>query len=257
VNTPRFVDRHLEMPSARVLAALGCKPGRKVNVRVQRQIDAAVDGIRERMACRFAYCTYPMRVEGRHLHVDGRASFHSARLAHALRSCHRLHVYIVTLGADVDAFVDEWMQRRPDFGVVVDAAASAAAESMVDRVEQELAESLPSNLALSLPFSPGYCDWPVTEQQKIFSLLPEGAAGVRLSAHSMMAPRKSISGVFGAGPVAAVTEAGCPCSDCARADCGHRRRPYSGRNNEGFAKQRSVRTYRNRSKGFSVPAPRH
>lgn len=247
VNTPRFVDHGIELSRQRLLATLGCKPGRKLSRRMEHQVDKAVQEVSERVACRSAYCAYPMRVLPGRVCVDGRVMLRSTRLAQAMGPCERVFVYVVTLGAEVDAYIKEWMERRPDFGVIADAAASAAAESMVDQVEQDIAERLSPAQALSLPFSPGYCDWPVQEQTKIFSLLPEDTAGVRLSSDSMMSPRKSITGVLGAGPVADVTEAGCPCSSCARVDCRHRRRPYTGREHEGNPRERFVRPYRGRA----------
>jgi hypothetical protein len=224
-----FVTDDLEVPRAQVLTMLGCSHERSPSDRLCRQIDDAVRGIGECLACRSAYQSYPIRVEAGRVQVGNDVVLTSTRLAQALRPCHRLFVYVVTLGPEVDEFVGYWMQRRPALGVVVDAAASALADSMVGQIEQELSESLPPSQALGLPFSPGYCDWSIREQTKLFRLLPDGAAGVALSAESMMSPRKSVSGVLGVGPVVAVTKAKSPCFSCARIDCDHRRRPYEGR----------------------------
>lgn len=49
-------------------------------------------------------------------------------------------------------------------------------------------------------FSPGYCGWHVSEQQKLFSLFPvSDPCGVRLTDSSLMVPIKSVSGVIGVG----------------------------------------------------------
>ncbi len=254
VRVSEFTDCDLELPSAQILATLGCPPGQRVHGRLRRQIETAVGEIRERMACRFAYRSHPICVESGRVHVGDKETLRSARLAQAMRPCRRVYAYVVTLGSEVDEYIDACMQRRPDYGVVVDAAASAAAESMVARVEQEIAESLPPTQALGLPFSAGYCDWSVREQEKVFALLPPGAAGVVLSDDFMMSPRKSISGLFGAGLVDDVTEAACPCSSCPRRDCNHRRRPYTGRSNERLDDQRLVRPHRGRPTDLSLRA---
>ncbi|MCB0263161.1 MAG: hypothetical protein KDH95_05185 [Calditrichaeota bacterium] len=48
-------------------------------------------------------------------------------------------------------------------------------------------------------FSPGYGDWPVSDQRIIFSLLsPEEHIGVRLTEGDIMIPEKSTSGIMGA-----------------------------------------------------------
>lgn len=257
MKTPESVVDHLEVPEAQLLATLGCPVDRKPRGRLRRQIEKAVEGIRERVAYRSAFRHYAIEVEAGRVCVDGRITLRSVRLAQALRPCEGVYAYVVTLGREVDRFIEHWMEKRPDFGVVVDAVASVATDSMVARAEQEISEQLSPARALGLPFSPGYCDWPVDEQQKIFGLLPAGAAGVQLSRDAMMSPRKSISGVFGVGPVAAVTEAACPCCSCPRLDCTHRRRPYSGSKHEGNSSQRAVRPYRGRAAEFSVRTSLH
>lgn len=255
VKMSESLDCDLDVPSAQALRTLGCRPNQKLTGRLQRQLDTAVREIRERVDCLFAWRSFPVRVEPGRVCVDGKITLRSARLAEAMRPCRRVFAYVVTLGPAVDEYIAECMDRRPGYGIVVDAVASSAAESMVARVEENISEGLAPTEALSLPFSAGYCDWSVREQSKVFSLLPQGAAGVTLSADAMMSPRKSISGVFGAGPVAAVTQAACPCTSCARQDCAHRRRPYSGRNNERFTDRHVAAPHRVRPAGVSLRAP--
>jgi cobalamin-dependent methionine synthase I len=52
---------------------------------------------------------------------------------------------------------------------------------------------------LSMPYSPGYCNWDIREQHLLFSLFPERPCGVILSETSLMAPEKSVSGFFALG----------------------------------------------------------
>lgn len=221
-----LADAEFVVPKAHVAARLGCPPGAELSTRLTRQIDVAASELADHAETRIEHRCYPMRVEAGRVDVAGRTTFRSVKLARALGPCEYIHVFIVTLGPAVDRFIHRTMKRRSDVGVVVDAAASAAVESLEDRLEQSLAEQLPPQSALSLPFSPGYCDWPVREQQKVFSLLPDRPAGVALSADGMMTPRKSISGVLGVGPVECVTDSCNPCSTCTRRDCPHRRHSY-------------------------------
>lgn len=50
------------------------------------------------------------------------------------------------------------------------------------------------NIFHSLPFSPGYCGWSVTEQKLLFSLLPDNPSGILLNDSSLMTPIKSVTG---------------------------------------------------------------
>jgi hypothetical protein len=48
-------------------------------------------------------------------------------------------------------------------------------------------------------YSPGYCGWDVTEQHKLFQLIPENYCGIKLTPSALMDPVKSISGIIGIG----------------------------------------------------------
>jgi hypothetical protein len=232
MNIHMAATRRPEIPRKQVLATLGASPDHRPARRLRRQVETAIRGVEQRADYRSAYRCYPMRIESGRLRLGSDLTLHSTRLAAALQPCERLFVYVVTLGPEVDAYVDHCMRRRPDFGVVVDAAASVAAESMVDRIEQTISEELPPTDDLSLPFSPGHCDWPVRDQRTLFELLPADPAGVSLSADLMMSPRKSVSGVFGAGSMADLASTANPCSSCLRSGCTHRRHPYTERDDD-------------------------
>ena len=75
-------------------------------------------------------------------------------------------------------------------------AVEKAAELIQEKIELIAREK---KLNISTPFSPGYCEWSVAEQQKIFALLPENFCGIKLSSSSLMSPAKSVSGITGIG----------------------------------------------------------
>jgi len=66
-------------------------------------------------------------------------------------------------------------------------------------------------------FSPGYCNWSMAEQQKLFSLLPPGFCGIQLSPSSLMHPIKSVSGIIGIGT--SCKQKGYQCEWCNDKDC--------------------------------------
>jgi len=86
------------------------------------------------------------------------------------------------------------------YGFILDTlgslVAEKASEKMMDLIEPEIS---PQGLSISESYSPGYCNWDVAEQQKLFSFFPEGFLGITLSPSSLMYPVKSISGVIGIG----------------------------------------------------------
>jgi hypothetical protein len=74
-----------------------------------------------------------------------------------------------------------------------------------------------SGMKITNRYSPGYCSWNVSEQKKLFSLLPEGCCGITLSASSLMSPIKSISGIIGMGRSVEFKEY--VCEICSMKDC--------------------------------------
>jgi len=100
-------------------------------------------------------------------------------------------------------------------------------ENLVDQFQSHLDKHYKSqNKALGLRFSPGYCDWPVTEQKKLFELLEPHKAGVDLTESCLMRPRKSISGVIPLFPADNGHQQQNdynPCWECKKSDCIARR----------------------------------
>ena len=85
-------------------------------------------------------------------------------------------------------------------GYVLDVIGSVTVEKAMDKIQEELlAEMEQQNLGISDRYSPGYCNWSVGEQQKLFSLMPKDFCGVTLSESSLMSPVKSVSGIIGIG----------------------------------------------------------
>jgi len=144
-------------------------------------------------------------------------------LTEVLASCHSVAVFLLTLGEGPDQRIREAMTARPHYGYILDAVAAVAAESIARYVQDRIDESLDSDEMTTLRYSPGYCDWPITDQEKIFALLPSDRIGVRLLDNALMSPSKSISGLIGIGAKEAVKASGNACRTCEKKNCPHRR----------------------------------
>ncbi len=216
----------IEVPRQRVLKKLGLRD-RKAPVRLARQIEQAIESVIEEGTPRCLCRAYTLETENGRVRIGADVELDSRALAVGMGWCRLAFAYVATLGAGVDRVVREAMDTRPAYGMVLDTVASVAAEVLVDEIEQTLSRRLLPDEALSLPFSPGYCDWPVREQTKLFSLLPDKPAGVTLSDSWLMTPRKSITGILGIGPADRLEETRNPCAVCSKKDCQHKR--YRGR----------------------------
>jgi len=126
-------------------------------------------------------------------------------LQHIYPAADRLALFTVTIGHAVSDRIDACFRKDdPALAAMLDAAASAAADRLVQclgqRYRQGLiaADHLPSDTAV-LAYSPGYCGWHVTGQKRLFAALRPERIGIELTDASLMLPIKSCSGVLVAG----------------------------------------------------------
>jgi len=103
-------------------------------------------------------------------------------------------------------------------GLIIDTIGSELVEKACVWVEQKLRDYFANEeINLTNRYSPGYCDWSVEEQFKLFSFLPNNFCGISLTETAMMIPLKSISGVMGYGKNVKNTEY--PCNVCGMEYC--------------------------------------
>jgi hypothetical protein len=119
---------------------------------------------------------------------------------------------ITNLAKQHSACGDELMAYVLD--VIGSVAADKVAGKLLQSLEQEMALQ---GLGITDSFSPGYCNWSVSEQQTLFSLLPSGFCGITLSPASLMDPVKSVSGIAGIG--AGLKQKGYQCNWCTDRQC--------------------------------------
>ncbi len=213
----------IRMDRTEALRALEGPRGRRssrLEAALDRGLEALGGAMRPRSACR----RVPLRHGSVRVFLEGGGPIESRVLGRVLSPCREAEVFVVTLGPAVDALIDRVGKASVHDGYVLDVLASQAASRAADAFRREVEASLPPWAGLTERYSPGNCDWPVTGQRMVFGLLDGEEAGVTLSAHCLMRPRKSVSGVIGVGPKDRVERSGDACRLCSRKDCDYRRR---------------------------------
>jgi hypothetical protein len=151
----------------------------------------------------------------------------SPKLSRTMRGSQEIVCFVVTIGKGIEKEINKLMkQKRLSEAYVLDALGSVMVENLVEQFQSKLRKHYKAkNKAVGLPFSPGYCDWPVTEQKKLFQLIEPQKVGVELTESCMMKPCKSISGVVGLFSEENGQELGDynPCLACQKLDCSARR----------------------------------
>lgn len=132
--------------------------------------------------------------------------------------------FICTAGNIIGEYAYELMKKGDMMeGYIIDVIGSEMVEAAIDKMQDELEQVLlHKGLHITNRYSPGYCGWNVSEQQKLFSLLPEKFCGVSLTASSLMQPVKSVSGIIGIGPEA--ERKGYACRVCEIDNCIYRKK---------------------------------
>lgn len=155
--------------------------------------------------------------------LDETVEFTSAKLAKTLKNAEKIVCFVGTIGTGVEHEINRLLdkQKLAD-AYILDAMASVAVENMIDRF-QDLMENRFSaeDRTVTYRFSPGYCDWPVTQQKKLFNIFDNKEIDVELLDSCLMKPRKSVSGVFGI--THQESKSYNPCRDCPTRRCESRR----------------------------------
>jgi len=165
-------------------------------------------------------------ISGNRIKINDKFVIASKILKETLDGCKSAFLFIATIGAELESDVSKLMREGHSVeSLILDAIGSEAAESLTHSFCRTLSDEVNSQgLAITQPFSPGYCDWDIEEQKILFFLLDGEKIGVKLTDSFMMIPRKSVSGIIGIGQSDLLGKKDLPCLKCAKEKCSGRRR---------------------------------
>ena len=128
-----------------------------------------------------------------------------------MKDADKYAVFTATIGIEFDQFIKKLKDEDDILRVfVADAVGSVLAEATVSYLMHKLEGiAMKENMKISNNYSPGYCDWFLAEQKKLFSLFPEGSTHITLTDSSLMLPVKSVSGIVAMGKNVKRREYGC------------------------------------------------
>jgi cobalamin-dependent methionine synthase I len=185
----------------RVFRLLGQKD-KGVSGRLSKKIDKQIAGLEKMMRPQVLYTTKKIRkIEGSTVTLEGNVKLKSAKISKTFRKCDRITFFLATLGEQVDDVISSSLkEKKLSDAYIYDAIGSAAVEATVEDFQNKMDSTVKAkNQRTTLRFSPGYCDWKISEQKKVFSVLENDLIDVDLNESYLMAPRKSVSGIFGVG----------------------------------------------------------
>ena len=160
-----------------------------------------------------------LSIDGDRLQI-GSLSVTSHALAQHLKHCERAVLIAATLGPGVDRLLHRQSYTDMSRAVVMQACAAAMIEAVCEDMQKIVEESAKERgLYIRPRFSPGYGDWPLTDQQALLNMLEASKRiGLTVTDSLMLAPTKSVTAVIGLtrekGSCHVHKCASCPKTDC-------------------------------------------
>jgi hypothetical protein len=193
---------------------------------VTRLIDELLEESKEIANIRAQYCIFnniKFDNENRSVAINN-ISFNIKKIVFGqIKKSDSIAVFLCTAGEEIGIRSRRAMKER-DFlrGYVYDVIGSEIVESAADLMQDELEKSaIASGIRITNRYSPGYCGWNVSEQHKLFQLIPYNYCGIKLNESALMDPEKSVSGFIGIGEN--VKSNAYICQICDMKDCIYRK----------------------------------
>jgi len=219
------IRNELDIDTQQVLNHIGYGTKHTPSARIESLVKEYADNICHLIEPSYSYVIRDINsVRGSRIFIEGSVTFRSNVIAQLLEQCQKVDVFVVTIGSRLGDVVRQLAEDGLMVqAAVLDAIGSDAAETLAHVVQDIIGkEAEAEGLGISLRFSPGYCDWKVSQQKMVFRAMNGDTAGVRLTDGCLMVPQKSISGIIGIGPRNEV-ESYNPCKTCKKRDCIGRR----------------------------------
>ena len=139
-----------------------------------------------------------------------------------LRNLREWHFLFVQIGPAMENWAKKlFVDGDAALSYLIDTVASITVDQATDVLHDYIEKRMKMyGLKITNRFSPGYCDWSVSEQHLLFSFLPANFCGITLTESSLMVPIKSVSGIIGIGKT--VKRVDYSCDICGMKDCRYR-----------------------------------
>jgi len=209
-----------------VLSHIGCSDDYEPSLRIKSLVNDYIENYHNLIDFSYSYIIRDIEsVQENRVNIENSITLASKVISQLLKRCEKVAIFVLTIGNHLEDMVAYLAEHGLVLqATVLDAIGSGTAEQLAVFVEDRIRESATSRgFVISRRFSPGYCDWDVSQQEMIFKAMQEDTAGVRLTEGYLMLPRKSISGIIGIGSNNSNIDNYNPCKSCLATDCLGRR----------------------------------
>lgn len=221
------INNEINIDKQGILSRIGYSDDYEPSARITSLVDDYIENYHDLIAPSYSYTIRDIKsIDGNRVNIGDSIVLESQIIARLLKHCEMVAVFALTIGNYLEDLVAYLAENGLVLqATVLDAIGSGTAEKLASQIEERIKEiAITGGLVISRRFSPGYCDWEVSQQQMVFRALNDDTAGISLSESMLMAPRKSVSGIIGIGLPGNDIEKYNPCNTCLKKDCPGRRR---------------------------------
>ncbi len=216
----------INIDNKKIFDQIGYEGDYEPSARIKNLVDDYIENYHNLVESTYSYTFRNIEsVDGDCVYLSDSIIFESKVIANLCKKCDKVAIFIMTIGSHLEEMVDYLGENGLVLqATVLDAIGSGAAEQMAGLIEDRIKNVVEMrDQRISRRFSPGYCDWDVSQQEMIFKILSGDEASVNLTDEYLMIPRKSVSGIIGIGDVDSDVENYNPCVTCTKKDCPGRR----------------------------------
>ncbi len=188
----------IDIKKTEVLRYLGYGKS-NADANVSSIIDKIIIEMKQKLSLRSCYDKYPVSVAEDDSLCFGSIKTNSRSLKKNLHGCDEVLIFTATIGVDIDRIIGKYNMLSPSHAVVAQAVGATLIEEWCDVLCSRFSENEKSENKVFRPrFSPGYGDFPLEMQKKIFEMLDcPRKIGVSLTDSLLMVPSKSVSAIIG------------------------------------------------------------
>jgi len=221
-------DFPIELDEKRVYRTLGYSNGHKPKSSIRSLVDEEMVEAYELI---HTSCSYQImdikRIRRPRVNlVNGtNVTLTSEVLSWALYPCEQAVIFVASIGPALEQRVAQLTSEGySSKAYILDAIGSEATEKTVCYLQDQVREVAKfDDGETTLRYSPGYCDWDISQQKVLFKAMDSTPTQVNLSDECVMTPQKSVSGIIGLGWNEKHRLRLSPCRFCTRQDCKNRR----------------------------------
>ncbi|HWQ29759.1 MAG TPA: hypothetical protein VN549_02115, partial [Negativicutes bacterium] len=205
--------------------------GQEMARTLQELLDNCIEEVQTVSRQDYIYEIFDIERDGSELRLKGTAlALPGKDICSHLSKADKCVVMAATLGLETDRRIALYSRTNLTRGIVFDASAGVAIESLCDQVQEEIADKAGiMGYDITQRFSPGYGDLPIDIQGDITRVLKAyERIGLGVNENSVMIPRKSVTALIGMQKEGCATKEH-KCTSCDNKNCLYRKGEDNGK----------------------------